>query len=403
MSHLSMLRGTRKGGWGSPSMLRGREGGGGCWVPSGSTARPPPSLTSGSCRAGGDRETPSAPPNMGGGHTQQRHPISFPPPPQTPTSPPQLAPGEGKHPGGVCVPPPTHSQHPRVTQVGGGGKPTHPQSAGRCPALGGLSPSLELSGPVSVQSPLCPFLPHFSHSCPILVQPHFACFCPISAQPHFARSCPVWAQPNFARSCLFCPFLPLPPILVQPRFARSCPVWAQPNFACSCLFCPFLPQFVRSCPVWAQSNFACSCPNSAAPAPIRFRFARSCPVSAQPHFAHFPVTAPFWLSPVLPIPALFHPPPTSALPIPFWPQFNPFCVRSPTPPPSHTTAPPTPPPNFRRGPISCRAAAACATGPGHAPRGGRAGGHTPCDRQDSHAARGGHTGTFEGGDRDIQG
>ena len=87
--HLSMLRDTRKGGWGSPSMWRGRAGGG-CWGPSGAAARPPPSLTRGSCRAGGHRE----------GQGAQTHPTQ---PPNSPKAAPKAAPP-------TPHPPPSRSQ-----------------------------------------------------------------------------------------------------------------------------------------------------------------------------------------------------------------------------------------------------------------------------------------------------
>lgn len=61
--HLSRLRGTRKGGGGSPSICRGRGGGAG-WGLSGGPPRPP-SLTRGSCRAEGERAQ-SGTPKTGG-------------------------------------------------------------------------------------------------------------------------------------------------------------------------------------------------------------------------------------------------------------------------------------------------------------------------------------------------
>lgn len=286
MSHLSMLRGTRKGGWGSPSMLRGREGGGGCWVPSGSTARPPPSLTSGSCRAGGDRETPSAPPKHGGGTHTTETPHQLPPPsPNTHLTTPTRARG-GEAPWRCVCPPPNPLTEPLGDTGWGGASPRTPSLLGDARPWVGSAP---------VWSFLAPF--QFS--------PHFARSCPISATP-----APFWFSPILPVSAPFqlSPISPVPalfglsPILPVPAyFAHSClcPLfWFSPVLPVPALFGlnPILP--VPAC-------FAHSCPNLSAPALFGLSPILPAPAPIQlllPQFGSvLPVPALFRLSPILPI------------------------------------------------------------------------------------------------------
>lgn len=344
MSHLSMLRGTRKGGWGSPSMLRGREGGGGCWVPSGSTARPPPSLTSGSCRAGGDRETPSAPPNMGGGHTQQRHPISFPPPsPNTHLTTPTRARG-GEAPWRCVCPPPNPLTAPPGDTGWGGGQAHAPPVCWEMPGPGWAQPQFGAFWPrfssvptLPVPAPFQPLLPHFGSAPFCLFLPHFssapfrpflpclgsAQFCPFlpilpipASAPYFGSApfCPFLPCLGSTQFCLFLPVLPIPapicPLLPCLGSVQFCLLL--PQFSCSCPnsvpFCPFLPCFGSApfCP------FSCYCPVLAEP-----RFAHSCPVSSTSHLSSpnpilatiQPILCPFPDSPPIPHHSPPHPTP----------------------------------------------------------------------------------------------